>query len=724
MNKSNSTTNSSNTSNFLQFDFNDFSFSKKSHFRIFHEYNVDHTLYGKRIEPDDSDIRIYQNLLIYTFVILNLDKGSKIIELGNDYSPVFEKLKLDYECWKFVKPIELKNKFETIEDISDDLINKPDIKESEKLKLHYFDLVYSISALESLPESEVSLKETALNIRNFLKPMGFSINCFTNALNKDNVVWSHKLINYIYEKESTVNSFIDNSKIIHDNDLFIISEKYFNEYLKIHTGVTFQEFGKMYSYNVFWKNERYLSKDNFQEYTYSKKSHFGLFNSYKSAESVYGKNTDELEYDIIKYQELLIYSYIKNNLKKGSKILKIGKSGGHLVDSLKSDYVFYELECVNELSKMVFNKNNYDLNLIKDSNNNQLNIFPLNHFDFVFTISAFDEIEDSLEIYATIVTNITTFKKEFALVLFSFNNVFYKGVAQSNSFIYFLFKNVEKFNKFHRHIFMLEDKDLFSKTENDFFLNENNSSVSVERICYNILWKTTPLLPTISDSRPNDTLKSKPAYVFHHLMKCGGTSVVNSLYNWYCMQFDYTDDPNSILFELNTFHKFKYNLCNLYSDTCLVSHFQFDGYFLPQRYPEIFKRPEEFRIFTFIRDPLKLMISLYYYGRSNIKETTSLMNYINGHQNLLANFFPCNENNYKEVLDRYFFIGIVEQMQESIDKLADLSGKTKIELPTLNISKKDDQAINLSPEFIKSFKEYNSLDYKIYEYCLEKFSKI
>ncbi|MFZ1320185.1 MAG: hypothetical protein WAT71_01380 [Ignavibacteria bacterium] len=118
------------------------------------------------------------------------------------------------------------------------------------------------------------------------------------------------------------------------------------------------------------------------------------------------------------------------------------------------------------------------------------------------------------------------------------------------------------------------------------------------------------------------------------------------------------------------------------------------------------------------------MISLYYYGRSNIKKTTSLIDYINGHKNILANFFPCDENNYKEVLDKYFFIGIVEKMQESFDKLADLTGKTRINLPMLNLSKKDDQAAELSPEFVKMFKEYNSLDYKIYDYCVEKFYKI
>ena len=36
------------------------------------------------------------------------------------------------------------------------------------------------------------------------------------------------------------------------------------------------------------------------------------------------------------------------------------------------------------------------------------------------------------------------------------------------------------------------------------------------------------------------------------------------------------------------------------------------------------------------------------------------------------------ENNYKEILNRYFFIGITERMQESVNKLAEIFNKRKI----------------------------------------------
>ncbi|MFZ1320184.1 MAG: hypothetical protein WAT71_01375 [Ignavibacteria bacterium] len=568
---------------FSEINFNSFTYSKKAHFQFFQENNYDYILYGRRIEPEESDIRIYQNLLIYAFVINNIEKGAKILEIGSEYSQVFEKLKTEYECWKFVNPVELGKNIMDPENLSDDNLNKPESTDNINLTKYYFDMIFSISAFENIPETENYFNNISLNIRSLLKPIGYSVNCFINVINKDNIIWSHKLINYFFENEFIVNEYTDKTKIIQDRDLFILSENYYKKYIEKHTNLSFQDYGKMFSYNLVWKNLKYLSSDNFQEFTYSKKSHFELFNSFKISENIFGKEVDSSEYDILKYQELLVYSYIKNNLKNGSKILKIGSLGDNLINVLKNEYEIFKFDNVLEFSSKIYSKDNFDFQFIKNINKNQIEFFPLKYFDFIFTISGFDEIEDNLRVFTNVISNIKTFKSDYALVLLSFNNIFYDGIAQSNSLIYFLLNNVEIINKFYRKIFMLEDKDIFLKSENNFSLEEKQSSVSVDRVCYNILWKTTPLLSTVSYTRPNETLKSKPAYIFHHIMKCGGTSVVNSLYKWFFIQFDYTDDPNGILFKLNDFHKFKYNLYNIYSDTCLVSHFQYDGYLLPQR---------------------------------------------------------------------------------------------------------------------------------------------
>lgn len=98
------------------------------------------------------------------------------------------------------------------------------------------------------------------------------------------------------------------------------------------------------------------------------------------------------------------------------------------------------------------------------------------------------------------------------------------------------------------------------------------------------------LLPSISQTRPTDSLNERPAYVFHHIMKCGGTSVVRSLEKWFNLKYDYIEGAdNCPVSNLNHYLDYKFNLENIYSDTCLVSHFQYNGFFLHQRYPEVFQ---------------------------------------------------------------------------------------------------------------------------------------
>ncbi|MEO6696005.1 MAG: hypothetical protein ABIO41_12470, partial [Ignavibacteria bacterium] len=211
-----------------------------------------------------------------------------------------------------------------------------------------------------------------------------------------------------------------------------------------------------------------------------------------------------------------------------------------------------------------------------------------------------------------------------------------------------------------------------------------------------------------------------PCYVFHHLMKCGGTSVKEILQEWFDTKYDYIEDSD----DLYSFLKHRLKTTNFIGESCIMGHFQFDGIYLHQRYPEILEQEKEFRIFTFIRDPLQFRASLYYYTKNDvlIKDYT-LSEIIMNTPNLISKMFPCDESNYKEVLDKYFFIGIVEQMQESFDQLADLINKKRLVLPFVNKSEKDSQVSELTPEFIAKFKKQNKLDYLIYDYCLEKFNK-
>ncbi len=705
--------------------FTSFIYSKNSHFKYFHDIGIDTTVFGKTIEPEESDAKIYQNLLVYAYVTQNLKPGTVILEIGNLECPVFKALLLKgYECRK----LNFKIKYPDA-DINDNNSTKIDwILKNEKGQIineensTKADFIYSVSEFDNIPEIPELFDEVYLKLKNSVKPMSFSLICFIGAVNKDKLIWNNKFLNYLSGKNYNFNISDQNSLIVKDKDLFFLSESFFKKHWKLSEEMKYEDLGKMYSISLLQKFNNPFQINYFQDFTYSKNTHFDLFEQAGYTEEVYGNVLTEKDRSIEKFKELLVYSLVSNNFEPNSKILALGEITDNLKNALDVKYEIYRLTNPEILSGKTIISSDAASAEILDVNNTRLDFFPLKYFDFIFTVSEFNDLEDDLFIFTKIVTNIRTLKKDFGYVLLSFSNIFFNGVAYKNSFIYFLFNYVQKINKFDRHYLLLKDENLFSVNKKDYNLSVKHTSVSVTMIGYNILWRTIPQLPIISAVRPGDSLKKRPAYIFHHIMKSGGTSVVLTLYKWFKVIFDHTEDPNGIYKDINEYVNYKINLENVYSDCCIAAHFQFNGYLLPQRYPEAVNRNKEFRIFTFVRDPLELMISLYYYSKSGIK--TTLEKYLNGQENYLADFFPCNEDNYKEVLDRYYFIGIVEKMQESFDKLADMTGNARVMLPYVNKSEKDIQVKNLSQEFIDNFKKTNELDYKIYNYCLEKFDNL
>lgn len=214
--------------------------------------------------------------------------------------------------------------------------------------------------------------------------------------------------------------------------------------------------------------------------------------------------------------------------------------------------------------------------------------------------------------------------------------------------------------------------------------------------------------------------KNNHKYIFHHIPKTAGTSFKKILNKWFIVKEDYRDLNKSD----DISKKKKYNLSKFRSNHCLAGHFASNGIYLYQRYPEIFSS-QKYRIISFIREPLDLIISLYYYekmvGRGS---KLQLKDYIFIRQNYLANRFPCNQDNYMDVLDKYFFIGITERMEESVTLLSKKLGKDNIKMDSLNSSKKDLQKNDITKEVKQKFQEINKLDYLIYQYCNDKLDRL
>ena len=125
---------------------------------------------------------------------------------------------------------------------------------NRELPENYFDLVFSISTLEHVPEDETTFKNVCLDIDRVLRPNGYSLHCFDVIVKKD-AVWSNKLLPFIFEYYNTLHKFVPFSELYDDPDLWSMSETAYNRGWKPTTKKDYAEHGKPISYNVLWQKQ-------------------------------------------------------------------------------------------------------------------------------------------------------------------------------------------------------------------------------------------------------------------------------------------------------------------------------------------------------------------------------------------------------------------------------------------------------------------------------------
>jgi len=216
------------------------------------------------------------------------------------------------------------------------------------------------------------------------------------------------------------------------------------------------------------------------------------------------------------------------------------------------------------------------------------------------------------------------------------------------------------------------------------------------------------------------------ALFYIHIPKCAGVSLNDVLKKWYGNKF-YRHNFNK---ERESFTSSPHTLK---SGICISGHFNRKaGRGIYEAYPNAKQ------LITFLRDPFEHKLSQYYFWKKrrreyqirhgiiekgDHKDYKDINDFLSkSKKSYLLNFFPreTTHSNYKDVIkDKFIFIGIIEELQSSLNVLAQKLGFPSEKVNCLNSSKRDEV---FADGYKEQFIENNELEYRIYNYVLDLYS--
>lgn len=227
----------------------DYSYAQKSHFKRLK------IKYGEEFPRSTEVLKYYQDLTLFAFISENVQPGSRLLEIGGGNSRILNFFKGKYECWNL-------DKFEGVGNGPKD---KPDNNLlgytwvdgyagdfHKGLKDSYFDLVFSISVLEHIPQdSERLFDDIVADCNRVIKPGAFSIHLIDMVMPG----WRHPFIDYSFKIQPMLTELISFSDIKKDHDLYIMTKKEYESRWMNTTNKSYEDFGQPSSYNLIWKKQ-------------------------------------------------------------------------------------------------------------------------------------------------------------------------------------------------------------------------------------------------------------------------------------------------------------------------------------------------------------------------------------------------------------------------------------------------------------------------------------
>lgn len=210
-----------------------------------------------------------------------------------------------------------------------------------------------------------------------------------------------------------------------------------------------------------------------------------------------------------------------------------------------------------------------------------------------------------------------------------------------------------------------------------------------------------------------------PRYIFHHIPKCGGNSLLALLALRFFPIDDYAQKaPGESNHEsVDSFRARRLDLDRLDWESThppiLAGHFELPGCALFERYPETDAPP--YRKITFLREPLDRAISYFHYARQTGRfplRYASLETFLASLDNPVAHLLAAHPRDALAALEKYWFIGTLETARMDMARLAPRLNLTTKTLPHANRTSRS--VFRLADSVVEEFKARNWVDYQLW----------
>jgi len=321
---------------FSNFDF--YAYAKKTHISNLKKYAME--LYVSELTPETTELKQYQDLIIYAFIKENIPEGSSILDIGGGDSRICKKLANKYDCWN-IDPLNGDgNGLKSINHDGYKLVQDYIGNFNKELPNDYFDFVFSISVMEHIPENNPNFQKNIIqDINRVLKVGAYSLHLLDCIIKPDSF-WKNSILDKMLDLKECKMKAIPFDEIECDPDLFTLHEDVYNKHWLPTTKISFSEFGKPTSVNVIWrKGERNL--EHFSQKMQKKEAHLQ-----KSIAFIHNwPGTKNSELDLIQRITTIVekYNYKCFNISPWGQILS--EDGSHFetcnVGSLDFDIILY-----------------------------------------------------------------------------------------------------------------------------------------------------------------------------------------------------------------------------------------------------------------------------------------------------------------------------------------------------------------------------------------------